>query len=169
MSLNLSKDLDSIAPLGRILQYGSCLGDAKLREWCRAFTTRVLQPARSDFEILCHTGNTTAWAKVVGMLCERGDHILIEEYTYPSSQAFWIPHGMLAAPVAMDDQGVRDDRLAELLEGWDVATKGRRPHVLYLVSVGSNPSGVTMGEERRRRIYDVCVKYGQFSPSVESP
>lgn len=33
---------------------------------------------------------------------------------------------------------------------------------LYLVSVGSNPTGVTISPARRREIYDVCVKFGKF-------
>lgn len=98
------------------------------------------------------------------MLCEEGDYILCENYTYPSAQALWIPLGNFAAPIAMDDQGIRDDELEKALCTWEENHSGiRRPHILYLVSVGSNPSGVTMGEDRRRKIYDVCVKYGKMN------
>lgn len=63
----------------------------------------------------------------------------------------------------MDGQGIRDDALEDVLSTWEETHPGkRRPHVLYLVSVGSNPSGVTMGAERRKKIYDLAVKYGKY-------
>jgi hypothetical protein len=31
---------------------------------------------------------------------------------------------------------------------------------LYLVSVGSNPTGITISAGRRREIYEVCKKFG---------
>lgn len=62
----------------------------------------------------------------------------------------------------MDGQGIRDDALETVLSTWDDLHPGvKRPHVLYLVSVGSNPTGVTMGAKRRERIYEICVEYGK--------
>lgn len=125
------------------------------------FTLRVHRPLYKDIEVLLHPGNTNAWSKVVGLLCEEEDYILCESYTYPSAQALWIPLGNYAAPIAMDGQGIRDDILEETLLSWDQDHPGvRRPHILYMVSVGSNPCGVTMGLERRQKIYSLCVKYG---------
>lgn len=36
----------------------------------------------------------------------------------------------------------------------------RRPHVMYTVPIGQNPCGMTMGLERKKEIYEICVKYG---------
>lgn len=33
---------------------------------------------------------------------------------------------------------------------------------LYIVPVGSNPTGSTMQAERRKAVYDVCVQYGMY-------
>lgn len=99
----------------------------------------------------------------MGLLCEKGDYILCESYTYPSAQALWIPNENFAAPIAMDGEGIIDTALEETLASWDQTHPGvKRPHVLYLVSVGSNPTGVSMGAERRKRIYNICVRYGEF-------
>ncbi|GLA86098.1 hypothetical protein AtubIFM56815_010348 [Aspergillus tubingensis] len=147
-------------PLEGFLQYGSGSGNAELRAWCREFTQRVHRPAYADWEVLLHPGNTNAWGKVVGLLCEPDDYILCESYTYPSAQAFWIPLGNKAAPVPSDAEGMRADALAQTLREWDDSHPGaRQPRVLYLVSVGSNPSGVTMSTKRRQDIYDVCVEH----------
>lgn len=148
-------------PLDGFLQYGSGTGNAQLRAWCREFTQRVHRPAYADWTVLLHPGNTNAWSKVVSLLCETDDYILCETYTYPSAQAFWIPLGIKAAPVASDAEGMRADTLAQTLRDWEDTHPGtRRPRVLYLVSVGSNPSGVTMSTKRRRDVYDVCIEYG---------
>jgi hypothetical protein len=37
--------------------------------------------------VLLHEGNTSAWTKVVRLLCEPGDMILCEEFTFPSAGA----------------------------------------------------------------------------------
>lgn len=37
---------------------------------------------------------------------------------------------------------------------------------MYLVPIGQNPSGATMGAERKKAIYEVCVKYGQQSHTL---
>ncbi|KAH8895551.1 aromatic aminotransferase Aro8 [Thozetella sp. PMI_491] len=146
--------------LSQWLQYGNGAGAPALREWCRDFTEQVHQPANKNFEILCHPGNTNAWSKVVGLLLEEGDYILCEEFTYPSSQALWIPLGNFAAPVALDAEGMRADLLRKVLEEWDLHHPNtRRPHVLYIVPVGSNPSGVTYSAQRKQEIYAICVEY----------
>ena len=142
---------------------GTCEGNADFRKWALEFTRKVHTPAYGNFEVLLHPGNTNAWSKVVGLLVEDGDYILCENFTYPSSQALWIPQGNFGAPIALDGQGIRDDALEETLSNWNVTHPGvKKPHVLYLVSVGSNPTGVTMGRQRRQKVYDVCVKHGAF-------
>lgn len=35
----------------------------------------------------------------------------------------------------------------------------RSPHLLYTVSVGQNPSGLTTDAQRKKEIYEICVKY----------
>jgi aromatic amino acid aminotransferase I len=146
---------------------GTCEGNADLRAWASDFTRKVHRPAFADFEVLLHPGNTNAWSKIVGLLVEKGDYILTENFTYPSSQALWIPQGNYAAPVALDGQGLRADSLEEVLSTWDRKHPGvKRPHVLYMVSVGSNPTGLTMGTERRKSIYDICVKYGTSKSAI---
>ncbi|KAF3011470.1 hypothetical protein E8E14_005287 [Neopestalotiopsis sp. 37M] len=160
LEVKLTNDSTETSPLSKFLQYGTCTGNAELRQWCLDFTRQIHRPAYRDYEVLLHPGNTNAWSKVVGLLCEKGDHILCESYTYPSSQALWIPNDNFAAPVAMDGEGITDIALEDTLATWGVKHPGvKRPHVLYLVSVGSNPTGVSMGSERRRKIYEICVKY----------
>ena len=101
----------------------------QLLQVCKDLTQRVHNPP-SQYEVLLHPGNTNAWLKVVGLLCENDDYVMVEEYTYPSSQAVWIPLGIKAAPVASDANGIRADDLRALLQNWDEKDRGaRRPRV----------------------------------------
>lgn len=165
MTLNFQKYPSSkgTVDLSTILQYGSCEGLFALREWVRKYTLDVYQPAYSNFEILLHEGNTSAWTKVVRLLCEPGDMILCEEFTFPSAMAVWVPLGCKAVPIKLDGQGMRADHLEEVLANWETSHPGlKRPHVMYVVPVGSNPTGSTMQAERRKAIYEICARYGEF-------
>ena len=142
------------------LQYSGGAGEASLTQWARDFTLGHFEPAYNNFDVLLHGGNTDAWKKVVGLLCEPEDYILCEEHTYPSAQALWAPLGCRASPVAMDARGLRADALDEIMSSW-TTTHGEKPkpHVLYVVPVGSNPAGATIDGDRRKAIYDICVKH----------
>lgn len=79
---------------------------------------------------MLHPGNTNAWAKVVGLLCEDDDLVIVEEYTYPSAQAHWIPLGIKAVPVSADAEGIQAQPLEDILISWDENVRGsRRPRV----------------------------------------
>jgi aromatic amino acid aminotransferase I len=51
----------------------------------------------------------------------------------------------------------------ELLTNWDAKARGsRKPHLLYTVPSGQNPTGATQGVERRQAIYRVAQKHDIF-------
>ncbi|KAF5971492.1 Aromatic amino acid aminotransferase C56E4.03 [Fusarium bulbicola] len=145
--------------LTEFLQYGSGAGNKKLVSLARELTERMHAPP-CEHEYLLHPGNTNAWSKVVGLLCEDNDYVIVDEFTYPSAQALWIPLGIRATSVSADEQDMSATGLRKMLTSWDEMFKGqRRPRLLYLVLVGSNPAGVTISAQRRREIYAVCVEF----------
>lgn len=108
---------------------GSGAGNAQLIKLSRELTDVVHSPP-ADYDCILHPGNTNAWSKVVGMLCEDDDFVIVEEYTYPSAQALWIPLGIKAVPVSADEEGLRADGLRAMLQRWDEKARGsRRPRV----------------------------------------
>ncbi|KAJ3785392.1 pyridoxal phosphate-dependent transferase [Lentinula aff. detonsa] len=146
--------------LSAALQYGSSYGSVSLSSFIREFTSRVMAPAYSDFEILLHSGNTDAWNKVVNILCEYGDYILVEECTYPSAQALWAPMGCRGVPISIDKDGLIPESLESTLKNWEHTHPGvKRPHLLYSVPVGHNPTGATLSVERKKAIYKICVDF----------
>ncbi|KAM5534779.1 hypothetical protein V8D89_011495 [Ganoderma adspersum] len=146
--------------LAQALQYGTATGLPQLREFINDFAEKVYQPAYSDWTTLVHTGNTDGWSKCVNLLCNPNEMFITEDWTYPSALAGSLPYGHRPVGVSMDDQGMRPDELRKLLVEWDEVARGaKRPHVMYTVPVGQNPTGVTMGLERKKAIYDICVEF----------
>ncbi|WVQ85101.1 hypothetical protein IAT38_007265 [Cryptococcus sp. DSM 104549] len=158
LSVPLKPSPSSPYNLSALLQYGGPTGHKSLVDFTHELATKLYPPAYSDYTTLMNCGSTDGWAKVCTLLLEPGDYIIVEEQIYPSAQSAFIPLGVKAVVVGVDGEGMRADELEEKLKGWD-EKKGKRPHVMYLVPVGQNPLGSTMRRERRKAIYDICVKY----------
>jgi aromatic amino acid aminotransferase I len=84
------KDPSSV-DLSTLLQYSSAEGHPALREFIRNFVAKVYQPGTSDWQIQLNVGATAGWSQVVNMLMERGDAILVEEFTYPGAMNAYQP------------------------------------------------------------------------------
>jgi len=146
--------------LSETLQYNMASGAPLLQSFIKDFTEKVYRPAHKNYATLVHTGNTDGWGKVVTTLCNPGEGVLASEYTYPSAMSMMLPHGIKAVAVPLDGQGMRSDALRTLLSEWDESLRGMpRPHVLYTVPVGQNPTGTTTQSARKQEIYDICVEF----------
>lgn len=83
-----------------------------------------------------------AWCKAVQSLCNPGEMFLTEEWTYPSALSSASPLGIHPVPVKIDGEGMRSDDLRKVLAEWDEDVRGaKRPHVMYTVPIGQNPTG----------------------------
>ncbi|KZT24540.1 PLP-dependent transferase [Neolentinus lepideus HHB14362 ss-1] len=154
------KDPSSHVNLATALQYGTATGLVPLQKFLQEFVTKVYQPAYSNFVALAHTGNTDGWNRAALTLFNPGECFLTEEWTYPSALASVNPLGVTAVAVGMDNEGMSPESLRKILAEWDESVQGKkRPHVMYTVPVGQNPSGATMGGKRKKEIYDICVEY----------
>ncbi|KAL6309824.1 PLP-dependent transferase [Sparassis latifolia] len=142
------------------LQYGTATGLPQLQRFIKEFVEKVYQPAYSDYTIMAHVGNTDGWSRVLQTLCNPGEGFLTEEWTYPSAVAGARPFALQPVPVAMDKEGMTSTDLRKVLSEWDESARGfKRPHVMYTVPIGQNPCGFTMGAQRKKEIYDICVEY----------
>jgi len=86
-------------------------------------------------------------------LLRRPGRVLVEAPTYdrPLKLLHW--HGANVVAIPMDAEGLLPDALeAELARGGDVS-------FLYTIPTFQNPSGRTLGEERRRRIVELSAQY----------
>lgn len=99
------------------------------------------------------------------MLCDknRGDSWMTEEYSYATALETAIPLGITTVGIKMDSEGLIPEAMDNILTHWNASKTGaRKPHVLYTVPTGQNPTGSTQSASRRRAIYDVCQKHDVY-------
>ncbi|KAI9884186.1 MAG: hypothetical protein M1823_004025 [Watsoniomyces obsoletus] len=172
--LSETNDLLKKIDIASALQYGTAQGYPPLASFIRRFTRDHLHPNvpyESGPEIILTCGNTDGFAKSLDLLSdvwsEEKDWIrerpgmLVEEFAYMNAIQAAAPRGLQIVPITMDYVGMCSDGpggLRDILSNWD-ETKGRRPHLLYTVTIGQNPTGTTLTVKRRKALYELCQKY----------
>jgi DNA-binding transcriptional MocR family regulator len=171
---------DSPDPLRKIdlksaLQYGTAQGYPPLYAWIKEFSINHLHPNipyKDGPEVVLTCGSTDGFAKTVEALTnvwsEGHDPVserpglLLEEFAYGNaSQSTAKPRGMNLVPVAVDDQGMAvegENGLRNVLENWDY-NRGMKPHLMYTITIGQNPTGGVLSVQRRKDIYALCVEH----------
>jgi aromatic amino acid aminotransferase I len=97
------------------------------------------------------------------MFCEKGDYIILENYTFASALETAWPLGIKSLSVKMDAQGLIPQALDDELSSWDESKReARKPFLLYMVPTGQNPTGATQSLERRKAIYAVAQKHDLY-------
>ena len=121
-----------------ILSYGSTLGYAPLREWIAE--RHGVDPGR----VVVTNGSLQAFHFVLALLDE--GRVIVERPTYDRPRAIMQAEGREFSEVGIDSDGLDVDELE------DVFAAGERPALLYTIPTFQNPGGVTLSEERRRRL-----------------
>lgn len=145
-------------------QYNSALwGHPPLVEWARRHVATLHVPP-APHGVLITNGSNHALELITSLLLDRGDSLLMEEYTYPViTESIALPKGYTPLALPIDQHGIIPERMREVLErAQRVARQGgpRFPKVLYTVPTGHNPTGCSITPERRRAVYRLCRQYG---------
>ncbi|KAI1615594.1 aromatic amino acid aminotransferase [Exophiala viscosa] len=156
------------------LQYGTAQGYPPLYTFIRSFAQTNLHPNtpyEGGPEVILTCGSTDAFAKTLECFTNIWDEerdwireregLLCEEFAYMNAIQAARPRGLNVVPVAIDDEGMLafgKGGLYEVLENWD-KNKGKRPHIMYTVTMGQNPTSGLLSVKRRKEIYSVCQKY----------
>ncbi|KAF5667706.1 aromatic amino acid aminotransferase I [Fusarium denticulatum] len=145
--------------------YGQTTGSPQMVRWITEHVDLVYNPPYADWAVCLTVGSTGALEQTVRMLCDRSrnDSILTEEYTFATAMETFVPQGIKTFGVKMDEEGLLPSHMDHVLATWDEEARGaRKPHLLYTVPSGQNPTGATQSLERRREIYSVCQKHNIF-------
>jgi DNA-binding transcriptional MocR family regulator len=156
------------------LQYGTAQGYPALYYFIREFTRNNLHPSipyKDGPEIILTCGSTDGLSKTLQAISEEWSEshdpvnerpgLLVEEYCYMNAVQTARPRGTNIVPVAIDDEGMMakgKGGLKDVLENWDF-TRGRRPHMIYTVTIGQNPTSGTLSVARRIELYAICIQY----------
>ncbi|KAK1769844.1 PLP-dependent transferase [Phialemonium atrogriseum] len=162
---DVAESEDGVYDLSIALNYGQATGSAQLMRWVTEHTELVCNPPYADWRSCLTVGSTGALEQAYRMFLDRqrGDSMLTEEYSFSTALETAAPLGIKVFGIKMDEQGLIPESMDEILARWDVQARGaRKPHVLYTVPSGQNPTGATQGERRRRDIYAVAQQHDVY-------
>jgi 2-aminoadipate transaminase len=162
------------------LQYGIGQGTLELRERiCEVMALSGIDVGcgASPEDVVVTVGGQQALDLVARLFLDPGDVVLAEGPTYVGALGVFQAAQAHVVHVAMDSDGLVPSALEQALA--DVARVGRRAKFLYTIPTFQNPAGVTLSEERRGRVLDICERagllvieddpYGQLSFDGEAP
>ena len=96
--------------------------------------------------------------KAFGAIFNPGDAILVETPVYAGVISQFMTLEVEQVEVQVDDQGVSPDSLRDVLASWPEGKA--KPKAMYVVPVGSNPTGCSSTTERKLEILKICVDNG---------
>jgi 2-aminoadipate transaminase len=138
------------------LQYGPTEGFEETKA-CIVEVMAAEGMAPDPDDLIVTTGGQQAIDLITKTLVDPGDPVICEAPTYPGAVPTFCSYEADVRQVATDDEGMRVDELEELLVA--LASEGRRPKFIYSVPSFQNPAGVTLSEERRRRLVQLAREY----------
>lgn len=143
--------------LAHLLQYSAVEGHPTLLRYIKELVSIGIDPP-SEWNTLLTCGSTDGLHKILSILAEDGDRVLVEKFTYASFIAAAAPLGVSPIAVDIDEQGMSAKDLRRTLQ--EIKKCGRKmPKMMYLVTVGQNPTGTTMGVQRKKDILEIANEY----------
>jgi 2-aminoadipate transaminase len=138
------------------LQYGPTEGFEETKA-CLVEVMGAEGMAPDPDDLIVTTGGQQAIDLITKTLVDPGDPVVCEAPTYPGAVPTFCSYEADVHQVSTDDDGMRIDELEELLAA--LARAGRRPKFIYSVPSFQNPAGVTLSEQRRRRLVELAREH----------
>jgi 2-aminoadipate transaminase len=136
------------------LAYGSNAGPETLRAAIAArAAAREGLPLAAD-DVLVSGGNSQALDQTMTMLTEPGDVVFVECPTYNLALGILTDHPVDIVGVPMDGEGIDVGALETAV--LEVKSSGRTARLLYTIPTFHNPAGVSLSQERRRRLLELA-------------
>lgn len=132
--------------------YGLAKGSKDLRH---VVCDDLLAPrgVKADIEGLIITSGSL---ELMNLMCqafiEEGDVVFVESPTFVQSALIFQLFGATCIPCNMDDKGL-------IIEEVEEKMKKYKPKMLYTIPTFQNPMGVTMPEDRRKKLAELGSKY----------
>ena len=153
-------DVAGIYDLNEILQYGLSNGFPKFMNSLLELNEAIHGRTIVDASVYITCGNTDGVSKVFQLFVEPGvDTVLTEEYSFGSSLNNGRSKGAKFYPIKTDADGMDPEDLETVLSEWDESKQGPKPHLMYTIPCGQNPTGTVMPPERYERIYQLCCRH----------
>ena len=146
-----------IAEQGMIaLQYGSGQGSLELRtQICEVMAEEGILDAVPE-NVVITAGSQSAQDIAAKVFCNPGDVVLVENPTYVGALNAFEAYQVQVETVPMDADGLVPDLLEAKIAA--LQSVGKKIKFLYTIPSFNNPSGITLAQERRQQIVDICRK-----------
>ena len=155
----LSADIFETTPI-TALQYSITEGYPPLRDAVAKRQKEVFGIGRSladgyGFEdsTLIVSGGQQGIELACKALCNEGDVVLYEDPTFIGSLNSFRSNGAIPIGIPMEEDGISPEALEQAI------LQHPNAKMLYLIPTFQNPTGITTGVEKRRRIYEIAKKY----------
>lgn len=139
------------------LQYGPTEGHEALKRHIVEIMAELDAEVGLD-DLLITDGAQQALELIGKIFIGKDDIIIIEAPSYVGALQAFAGYEPNIVSIPLDNMGLRTDILAEKLE--ELARLGKQPKFVYTVPNFHNPAGVTLIEERRRKLVELSRKYG---------
>ena len=143
------------------LQYGVTDGYAPLREAISARQKSLFGIGAStasgdkfDDTTIIVSGGQQGLELACKVFCNEGDAVICENPTFIGALNAFRSNGAETVGVPLLDDGIDTDALEETIK----ATP--RAKLIYVIPNFQNPSGITTSYEKRKKIYEIALKYG---------
>jgi 2-aminoadipate transaminase len=133
-------------------------GYRRLREFVVAKVAERPAIKCSAEDVLITSGSGQGIDLVNHLLLERGDTVILEEFTYGGALTKLNRLGVNVIGAPLDDEGLKLDALARIIE--DLGRKAVVPKYVYTIPTIQNPTGSIMPAERRQELLALTRKHG---------
>lgn len=135
------------------LQYGTTEGYTPLREQTKKRLMEKYQTGTEADDVIITTGGQQTISLFTQTMINRGDVVVCEEPSFIGALNAFRSFGAQLKGVPMDEEGMRMDKLEEVLS----TTENIK--FIYVIPTFQNPSGRTMTLERRKQLLEIAKKY----------
>ncbi|HUC11744.1 MAG TPA: PLP-dependent aminotransferase family protein [Stellaceae bacterium] len=109
-------------------------------------------------DVLITSGSGQGLDLVNRVLLNRGDTVILEEFTYGGALTKLQRLGVNVIGAPLDDDGLRIDALDHILD--DLKRKGVTPKFIYTIPTVQNPTGSILPVDRRKALLGLSEKHG---------
>lgn len=134
-----------------ILQYGPHIGYEPLRKQFVEFANAKGAIVKTSDDLMITYGNVEGIYLTTNLLINKGDRVIVEEPSYVNAIKAFELSGAKVVSVPQENDGVNIELLEQQMK------QGAK--IFYTIPNFSNPSGITMSEEKRNSVYELAVKY----------
>lgn len=149
----VADDLFKNDPTG-IFQYSVTEGYPKLRERIASRLKNKFGIGNDSDTTLVLTGGQQGIDLTCKVLCNEGDVVIAEEPSFIGALNCFRSYNTRLVGVPVEDDGMDLEKLEQVLK------TEKKAKLLYIIPTFQNPSGITTSVEKRKKIYELALKYG---------